>query len=79
VWLSTASAGTRLAAATEIAKAGDLSPIEQAARADRVDAAGHLLGIGSWSDRTVAALRPWIDRPAQLVGAAVNTPEYLTS
>jgi uncharacterized protein (DUF1800 family) len=79
VWLSTASAGTRLAAATEIAKAGDLSPIEQAARPDRVDAAGHLLGIGSWSDRTVAALRPWIDRPAQLVGAAVNTPEYLTS
>jgi uncharacterized protein (DUF1800 family) len=79
VWLSTASAGTRLAAATKFAQAGDLSPIEQVARADRVDAAGHLLGIGSWSDRTVAALRPAIDHPAQLVAAAVNAPEYLTS
>jgi len=79
VWLSTATAGARLAAATKIAKAGDLSPIEQAAEADRIDAAGHLLGIGSWSDRSVAALRPSIDRPAELVATAVNTPEYLTS
>ena len=79
VWLSTATAGARLAAATKISKAGDLSPIEQAAEADRIDAAGHLLGIGSWSDRSVAALRPSIDRPAQLFATAVNTPEYLTS
>jgi uncharacterized protein (DUF1800 family) len=79
VWLSTASAGTRLAAATTIAQAGDLTPIEQAGRTDRIDATGHLLGIGSWSDRSAAALRPWIDQPVQLVTAAVNTPEYLTS
>ena len=32
VWLSTASAGTRLAAATKLARAGDLSSIEQTAR-----------------------------------------------
>ena len=79
VWLSTASAGARLAAATKIAAAGDVSPIEQAARAERIDATGYLLGIGSWSDRSVAALRPLIDRPAALVATAVNTPEYLTS
>jgi uncharacterized protein (DUF1800 family) len=79
VWLSTASADTRLVAATKIARAGDLSPIEEAARADRIDAAGYLLGIGSWSDRSAAALRPSIDHPAQLVAAAVNTPEYLAS
>jgi uncharacterized protein (DUF1800 family) len=79
VWLSTASADTRLVAATKIARAGDLSPIEEAARADRIDAAGYLLGIGSWSDRSAAALQPSIDHPAQLVAAAVNTPEYLTS
>jgi hypothetical protein len=40
---------------------------------------GYLIGIGSWSDRTVAALNPLVDRPVQLVAAAVNTPEYLTS
>jgi uncharacterized protein (DUF1800 family) len=79
VWLSTASAGARLAAATKIAEAGDVSPIEQAAGTDRIDATGHLLGIGSWSDRTVAALRPSLSRPGQLLAAAVNTPEYLTS
>ncbi|GAC1640726.1 MAG: DUF1800 domain-containing protein [Mycobacterium sp.] len=78
-WLSTASAGTRLAAAANIAQAGDLSSIEQAGRTDRIDATGYLLGIGSWSDRSAAALRLSIDRPVQLVTAAVNTPEYLTS
>ena len=79
VWLSTASAHARLAAAAKIAQAGDLSPIEEAVGADRIDAAGYLLGIGSWSDRSVAALRPSINHPPQLVAAAVNTPEYLTS
>jgi uncharacterized protein (DUF1800 family) len=79
VWLSTASAATRLAAATTIAQAGDLSSIEQTGRADRIDATGYLLGIGSWSERSAAALRGSIDRPVALVTAAVNTPEYLTS
>jgi uncharacterized protein (DUF1800 family) len=79
VWLTTASAGVRLRAATQLAHAGDLSPIEQTTAGDRIDATGYLLGIGSWSDRTVAALKPLLFRPEQLVAAAVNTPEYLTS
>ncbi|OBH52655.1 hypothetical protein A5687_08435 [Mycobacterium mantenii] len=79
VWLSTASAGARLRAATELAHAGDLSAIEGAAAGDRVDAVGYLIGVGAWSDRTTRALRPLTGQPAQLVGAAVNTPEYLTS
>jgi uncharacterized protein (DUF1800 family) len=79
VWLTTASAGVRLRAATQLAHAGDLSPIEQTTAGDRIDATGYLLGIGSWSDRTVAALKPLLSRPEQLVAAAVNTPEYLTS
>ena len=79
VWLSTASAGVRLRAASRLAKIGDLSAIESAAAGDRIDAVGYLIGVGVWTDRTVAALRPLTDRPAQLVTAAVNTPEYLTS
>ncbi|MEB4208479.1 DUF1800 domain-containing protein [Mycobacterium sp. 94-17] len=79
VWLSTASAGTRLRAATELARAGDLSGIDGVAQGDRIDAVGYLIGVGAWSDRTVEALRPLVRQPAQLVAAAVNTPEYLTS
>lgn len=79
VWLSTASANVRLHAAISLARVGDLSVIESAAAADRVDAAGYLIGVGEWSDRTAAALKPLVRRPAQLVAAAVNTPEYLTS
>jgi uncharacterized protein (DUF1800 family) len=78
-WLSTASAGVRLRAATNLAHAGDLSSIEDAATDDRVDAVGYLIGVGAWSDRTAHALEPLVRRPPQLVAAAVNTPEYLTS
>ncbi len=79
VWLSTASAGVRLRAATELALAGDLSGIESAPAGDRIDAVGYRIGVGDWSDRTVKALQPLVRQPPQLVAAAVNTPEYLTS
>jgi uncharacterized protein (DUF1800 family) len=79
VWLSTASAGARLRAATQLAHAGDLSSIENTGAGDRVDAVGYLIGVGAWSDRTVKALQPLVRHPPQLVAAAVNTPEYLTS
>lgn len=79
VWLSTASAGTRLRTASELARAGDLSSIEDVAPGERIDAVGYLIGVGAWSDRTVEALTPLAGRPPQLVAAAVNTPEYLTS
>jgi uncharacterized protein (DUF1800 family) len=79
VWLSTASAGARLRAATQLARAGDLSSIESTGAGDRVDAVGYLIGVGAWSDRTVKALQPLARQPPQLVAAAVNTPEYLTS
>ena len=79
VWLSTASAGARLHAAIQLAHAGDLSSIESVAAGDRIDAVGYLIGVGAWSDRTVEALKPLLHQPPQLVAAAVNTPEYLTS
>jgi uncharacterized protein (DUF1800 family) len=79
VWMSTASADVRMRAASQLARAGDLSTIEEVAADDRIDAVGYLIGVGAWSDRTVAALQPLVRKPAQLVAAAVNTPEYLTS
>jgi uncharacterized protein (DUF1800 family) len=79
VWLSTASAEARLRAASRLAHVGDLSGIESAAPGDRIDAVGYLIGVGGWSDRTADALEPLVRRPPQLVAAAVNTPEYLTS
>ena len=79
VWLSTVSAGVRMSTAAALAAAGDLSPIEQAAPSDRIDAVGYLIGIGDWTDRSVNALKPLTGKPPMLVAAAVNTPEYLTS
>lgn len=79
VWMSTASADVRMRAASQLARAGDLSTVEAVAAGDRIDAVGYLIGIGAWSDRTVGALKPLIHNPVQLVAAAVNTPEYLTS
>ncbi|BBX47800.1 DUF1800 domain-containing protein [Mycobacterium cookii] len=78
-WMSTASADVRMRAAIQLVRAGDASPVEDASAGDRIDAVGYLIGIGSWSDRTVTALKPLVRRPVQLVAAAVNTPEYLTS
>ncbi|OBG27456.1 DUF1800 domain-containing protein [Mycobacterium sp. E3198] len=79
VWLSTASAEIRLRTASLLARVGDLSGVESAAPGDRVDAVGYLIGVGAWSDRTADALQSLVRRPPQLVAAAVNTPEYLTS
>jgi uncharacterized protein (DUF1800 family) len=79
VWMSTASADVRMRAASQLARAGDLSTVDAVAAGDRIDAVGHLIGIGAWSDRTAAALTPLTRNPIRLVAAAVNTPEYLTS
>jgi uncharacterized protein (DUF1800 family) len=79
VWVSTASTAGQVWAAGELAKRGDLSIIEGAAPSDRVDAAGYLIGVGAWSDRSAAALRTFAQSPPQLFTAAVNTPEYLTA
>lgn len=78
-WLSTATAGVRLRTALEMAKDADLTTIEQAAVRDRLDATGYLIGVGSWTDQSAKALAPMTTNPPQLLAAAVNTPEYLTS
>jgi uncharacterized protein (DUF1800 family) len=79
VWMSTASADVRMRAASQMARNGDLSTVEDTGAGDRIDAVGYLIGVGAWSDRTVTALQPLVRTPVQLIAAAVNTPEYLTS
>ena len=78
-WLSTSSTATRVWVADKFTKLGDLSTVEHAALGDRIDAAGYLLGIGAWTDRSAAALKTHVAYPDELVAAAVNSPEYLTS
>lgn len=79
VWLSTASATTRLRSAAAVAGHGDVSIIEGAGVSDRVDAVGYLIGVGQWSDRSAAVLNQLTGNPPKLFAAAVNTAEYLTS
>ncbi|MET9326647.1 DUF1800 domain-containing protein [Tsukamurella sp. NPDC003166] len=78
-WASTAAVSARLSAATALTAAGNIATVEQAARTDRIDAAGHLLGVGAWSDVSAGALRPFAGEPKRLVAVALLTPEYLTS
>jgi uncharacterized protein (DUF1800 family) len=78
-WLSTTSTAARVWAANKFVTVGDLSTVEDAAKGDRIDAVGYLIGVGSWTDRTAAALKDLVDDPKRIVAAAVNTPEYLTA
>lgn len=78
-WLSTTSTVARLWAADKFVTLGDLSTVEDAAKGDRIEATGYLIGVGVWTDRTVAALKGLVDDPKRIVAAAVNAPEYLTA
>jgi uncharacterized protein (DUF1800 family) len=78
-WVSTASIATQTWAANQLAQKGNLSAIESTGTGDRIDAVGHLIGVGAWSDRTAEVLKPFVNDPPLLFTAAVNTPEYLTS
>ena len=77
-WLTTVGIAQRAEAARTMARKGDTTIIEQAAIKDRVDAVGHLCGIGAWSDTTVKALTGVRDDPKRLAAMALNSPEYLT-
>jgi uncharacterized protein (DUF1800 family) len=74
-WLSTAATEQRLTFAGAMARKADLSAVEQAA--DRPEAAAYLLGVGSWTPRTLAALTAATADPARLVTLALVSPEYV--
>jgi uncharacterized protein (DUF1800 family) len=78
-WVSTASITSQTWAVGKLADRGDLSMIEEAGKNDRIDATGYLIGVGAWTDQTVAALKPFVKNPRALFMAAVSTPEYLTT
>lgn len=78
-WLSSSAVNIRLSIASKVIKDGDVSLVAETPVNDRIDAAGYLIGVGAWSDRSAKALKPLRMKPVALVTAAVNTPEYLTS
>ena len=63
--------------ASLLARAGDVGPVEDAAPAARVDAVAHLLGIPTFTDRTVTELRTHTNDPQRLVAMALVAPENL--
>ena len=78
-WLTTSAAELRMRIATMLAAAGDLDAVSAGSTATRVEAVGHLIGVGTWSARSVAVLRDAAADPARLVALALNTPEYLST
>lgn len=78
-WLTTAAALTRMQLGQTLAAAGDVAAVTTAAPPARIDATAALLGLPGFSDRTVAALKPLVGQPAQLVGLALAGPEYTVS
>src|SRR5581483_4389255 len=78
-WLTTAAALTRMRLGQALAEAGDIAPVTAAALPGRVEATAALLGLPGFGDRTASALRTLADRPAQLVGLALASPEYTVS
>jgi uncharacterized protein (DUF1800 family) len=78
-WLSSASAQFRFAFAQWFIKQGDISPISNLARGQRVDAIADWLGIAELSDRTKMALQGAESDPKRLILLALCSPEYIVS
>jgi uncharacterized protein (DUF1800 family) len=78
-WLTTAAALTRLRLGQQLAAHANLSAVSTTSPSGRIDATASLLGLGRFTDRTAAALKPLINHPAQLVGLALTAPEYTVS
>ena len=78
-WLSSASAQFRFAFAQWFIKQGDISPISNLARSQRVNALADWLGIAELSDRTKMALQGAESDPKRLILLALCSPEYIVS
>jgi uncharacterized protein (DUF1800 family) len=78
-WLSSASAQFRFAFAQWFIKQGDISPISDLARKDRVAAVADWLGVAEFSDRTTTALQGADGDPKRLILLALCSPEYIVS
>jgi uncharacterized protein (DUF1800 family) len=78
-WLSSASAQFRFTFAQWFIKQGDISPISNLARGQRVDAIADWLGIAELSERTKMALQGAEGDPKRLILLALCSPEYIVS
>ena len=78
-WLSSASAQFRFSFAQWFIKQGDISPISNLARGQRVDAIADWLGIAELSERTKMALQGAEGDPKRLILLALCSPEYIVS
>lgn len=78
-WLSTSAALARWRFAHQLALVGDVSIVADSPAASRVEAAGELLSITSWSSSTAAALKKASANPHMLVTLALVSPEYVTN
>jgi uncharacterized protein (DUF1800 family) len=78
-WLSSASSLAQLDFAQNVVEVADLSPIEEAAGASRVDALGELLSIDSWSSQSNAVLQRTRDNVPKLVALALTAPETIAN
>ena len=78
-WLSSASAQFRFAFAQWFIKQGDISPVSNLARKDRVAAIADWLGVAELSDRTTTALQGADGDPKRLTLLALCSPEFIVS
>ena len=62
-WLSTTSTAAQVWAAESSPSSVICRPSRKPRKDDRIDAAGYLIGVGAWTDRTVAALKAFVDDP----------------
>lgn len=78
-WLTTSSAELRMQTATMLATAGDVDVLAKGSTTTKIEAVGHLIGVGTWSARSLAVLKNAAAQPVRLAVTALNTPEYLTT
>lgn len=78
-WLSTAAALARWRFAEALGASADLSPVADAAPAERTEALADLLSVPTWSSATAEALARSGGDPRSLAVLALTSPEYVTN
>ncbi len=78
-WLSTAAALARWQFARRLSEVGDISTVADAPPRSRVEAAGQLLSVTTWSSTTAKALSSAASNPENLVTLALVSPEFVSN
>ena len=78
-WLSTASSLARVNFAQTVSQIADISPLEEASGADRMDLLGAMLGVDTWTNTSLEVLNRVRDEPPELLMLAITAPEALAN